>query len=982
MLRIKNLPLFLIFFFLFYIYLNLELLIWDILNPGGFWGIIWFYVLSFLLLASLFIIWDILDLVIMMRKVEKARLRNLILVGIFLLLGTVVYYGSAIALPWIFYNRYKYIERSERFFDKGKYSAALDYSVKVLKKASLDKKPPSIIWIIPYIYDKSKRGTERKHFRYYQASVNNAYCLQAIGNHNRDAEELYSKLLLFSKVKFPDKPEYLILPLMGKAMIYLAEGKNIEAENCFNELITYVNNIDKVEVDNMVQTLIFYSIYAQKNGDFDKSFKLRKQAQEVYLNSGKSLETTIYLSLVINVASDLLNSSKFEEAKELLKENAKTARKRNDRVIYLDFLKLEAQVAEHEGDLQKSEEILKEILTKVKKNQGLEHLDYAKSLYDLAFFYYRNGKNNNASVEFAKALELAKKNNSANKPVYYKILLGKALNDYADKKFDDLQEILNDIEKFLFNQINENFLFLSEDEREKYVLSLSGQIDLINSLYIGLNKKDLTTKIYNNVLSTKSIALQSNQYLRRIITNSQNSNLKELYNKVILEKEELSTINLADSKNLTKYSQLEQSLLAKEKELFNGIRSIAEFKQFDVNSISWNDVQSYLNENEAAIEYINLPSKPEDYSKKTYYALVLRKGYDSPLLIRLFDEEKVESLLTSNGNTRERISEIYSETNIKRLYDLIWAPVEGSLQGVSTVYISPTGILHQISFPAILSKNKEEFVFLGSTRSIVESDFNESIDKNTTSILYGDIDYDIDSIPNSDSATIITSLNELQSLIVREDLKSLTNTRVEIEKISELFREKGFSVSLKSGKYATEESFKALSNTNVGLIHFATHGYYYPIQNKAELINLGIGNEFRYEIQNPLFRSGLLLAGANNPKKSGGNSDGILTAFEISNTDLHKVDLVVMSACETGLGDIKGNEGVFGLQRAFKIAGVKSIIMSLWKVPDLQTSELMELFYKYYISGNSKQMSLALAQKELRVKYNNPFYWAAFIVME
>ena len=207
MLRIKNLPLLLISFCLLYIYLNLELFIWDILNPGGFWGIIWFYVISFLLLASLFVIWDILDLVIMMRKVEKAKFRNLFLVGSFLLLGTGLYYGSAIALPWVFYNRYKYIERSERFFDKGKYSAALDYSVKVLKKSSLEKKPPSKLWFIPYIYDKSKSGSERKHFRYYQASVNNAYCLQAIGNRNRDAEELYSKLLLFSKEKFPDKPE-------------------------------------------------------------------------------------------------------------------------------------------------------------------------------------------------------------------------------------------------------------------------------------------------------------------------------------------------------------------------------------------------------------------------------------------------------------------------------------------------------------------------------------------------------------------------------------------------------------------------------------------------------------------------------------------------------------------------------------------------------------------------------------------------------
>lgn len=640
------------------------------------------------------------------------------------------------------------------------------------------------------------------------------------------------------------------------------------------------------------------------------------------------------------------------------------------------------QIAEHEGDLKKSEKILKDILVRIKKNQGIKHLDYAKSLYDLAFFNYRNRKNNSADEEFLEAINLVKRNSSINNPVYYKILLGKTLNDFAENNFDGIEKNLSEIESFLYNQINENFLFLAEDEREKYVLSLSGQIDLINSVYVGINKRELAIKMYNNILSTKSIALQSNQYLRRIILNSQNYNLINLFETIIREKEELSAINLSDSKNLSNYSQLELSLLTKEKELFNEIQSLAEFKQFDVNSISWEDVQSYLKENEAAIEYINLPSNPEDYSKKTYYALVLRKGYDLPLLIKLFDEEKVESLLTRNGSTKERISAIYSDNNLKNLYDLIWAPIEGSLQGVSKVYISPSGILHQISFPAILSKNQEEFVFFGSTRSIVESGFNESINKKTTSIFYGDIDYDIDSLSISDTAAIITSLNELQSLIVRVGLKSLPNTKDEIEKISALFKEKGLSVSLISGKNATEESFKALSNTNVGLIHFATHGYYYPIQNIVELISPTFGNEINSEMQNPLFRSGLLLAGANNPHKPGGNSDGILTAFEISNTDLHNVDLVVMSACETGLGDIKGNEGVFGLQRAFKIAGVRSIIMSLWKVPDLQTSELMELFYKYYISGNSKQMSLTLAQKELRDKYKDSFYWAAFIVME
>lgn len=135
-----------------------------------------------------------------------------------------------------------------------------------------------------------------------------------------------------------------------------------------------------------------------------------------------------------------------------------------------------------------------------------------------------------------------------------------------------------------------------------------------------------------------------------------------------------------------------------------------------------------------------------------------------------------------------------------------------------------------------------------------------------------------------------------------------------------------------------------------------------------------------------MFRSGIVLAGANNIWKSGKKiecvEDGILTAFEVSTMNLLNTDLMILSACESGLGDIRGDEGVFGLQRSFKIAGVKNIIVSLWKVPDKETSELMELFYTNWID---KKMTLEEAfldaQKNMRLKYSEPYYWAAFILI-
>ena len=176
------------------------------------------------------------------------------------------------------------------------------------------------------------------------------------------------------------------------------------------------------------------------------------------------------------------------------------------------------------------------------------------------------------------------------------------------------------------------------------------------------------------------------------------------------------------------------------------------------------------------------------------------------------------------------------------------------------------------------------------------------------------------------------------------------------------------------------------------VLHIATHGYFFPdiVRKKDDGLQLTDDKKqtaFRVS-ENPLLRSGLIFAGANpswtNPGYvSTAIDDGILTAYEISNMDLSKVKLVVLSACETGLGDIKGSEGVFGLQRSFKLAGVNNIIMSLWKVPDEKTRELMQRFYQFCFSGKSISEAFNSAQNVMRNKYpDSPYYWAGFTLLQ
>lgn len=192
-----------------------------------------------------------------------------------------------------------------------------------------------------------------------------------------------------------------------------------------------------------------------------------------------------------------------------------------------------------------------------------------------------------------------------------------------------------------------------------------------------------------------------------------------------------------------------------------------------------------------------------------------------------------------------------------------------------------------------------------------------------------------------------------------------------------------------SGKQATEEAFKKLSgNNSPRVLHIASHGFFFPDPKKQNL------NEFGDESQqvfrssdNPLNRAGLLLAGANRVWKGDtlpvNVEDGILTAYEVSNVSLNNTELVVLSACETGLGDIKGSEGVFGLQRAFKMAGAAYLLMSLWKVPDTETTELMTKFYSTWFSGKTIPEAFHQTQTYMKSKYpNDPYKWAAFVLVE
>jgi CHAT domain-containing protein len=180
-----------------------------------------------------------------------------------------------------------------------------------------------------------------------------------------------------------------------------------------------------------------------------------------------------------------------------------------------------------------------------------------------------------------------------------------------------------------------------------------------------------------------------------------------------------------------------------------------------------------------------------------------------------------------------------------------------------------------------------------------------------------------------------------------------------------------------------------------GILHLATHGFFLADQPRDPNQNLhdpgtlpasadgGAGRLFRARLENPLLRSRLALAGVNTWLRQGSPpaeaEDGLLTAEDVTGLDLLDTELVVLSACETGLGEVHVGEGVFGLRRAFVLAGAQTLVMSLWKVPDRQTQELMEQFYQRLLAGQPRAEALRQAQLAVKAHYPKVLSWGAFI---
>lgn len=400
----------------------------------------------------------------------------------------------------------------------------------------------------------------------------------------------------------------------------------------------------------------------------------------------------------------------------------------------------------------------------------------------------------------------------------------------------------------------------------------------------------------------------------------------------------------------------------------------AEFS-VQLSKVTLDSIKKEIPPDAALIEFATYrpyDSKIEDaekaYGSPRYVAYILQKNKEV-ICKEIGDKRTIDEAINSLRQALRNSKNMEVKQHARVADEKIMRPLRSVLGNAKQLLISPDDNLNLIPFEALIDENGRylienySFNYLTSGRDLLRLQTNRT-SKNKSVIFanptFGEPSEEQLAKFNANEKMRKRSVTAGNSL-VETYFAPLSATMLEGRSILQLFPETEFL----SGTQATETALKNL--TAPRFLHIASHGFFLQdAENKSTA-------------ENPLLRSGIALTGANQRKS--GNDDGILTALEASGLNLWGTKLVVLSACDTGLGDVKNGEGVYGLRRAFTLAGTETLMMSLWEVSDVVTRELMMNYYKNLKNGMERGESLRQVQLQMLKKKGreHPFYWAAFI---
>ncbi len=637
-----------------------------------------------------------------------------------------------------------------------------------------------------------------------------------------------------------------------------------------------------------------------------------------------------------------------------------------------------------------AERLLSRAIELRKENLGENNVDFLFSLNNLGLVKMDVGAYAESEKLLLRALALSKEFFGSTHQYTAVCTSNVGMMYWKKGSIDKAAAYLKQSLNISLDRIDKVFPALNDKDKTSFYSTVQKDFELFAYFTAENHRRipSLVADMYNYTIATKALLLNTSNKIKKRILGSGDAALIDLYQEWKTKKNRLAQVwqmsTSGKAKSGIDQASLEAEVEALEKKLSSSSELFA--ASADKKRYTSKDIQKALKPGEAVVELVRYRKFNFEFTDTVHYAAILiRHNADQPEMVVFENGNYLETRGASAY--RNCIANAIPDT---RSYDAFWKPVAAKLSGTQTIFVSPDGVYNQINLNSLYNTVTKKYVIEETEiQQVTNTKDVLSLPKKATirnAMMLGFPDYKThpadrfqnnvreeteqisDSVKRSFSNTVITPL---------------PGTLSEVNTIASIFKEKNIEVQVVTGVRANESFVKKVESPSV--MHIATHGFF--LADLPEGTEEGRGSFLGFETvkvdENPLLRSGILLAGAEKSfsGERAANEDGVLSAYEAMTLNLDETQLVVLSACETGLGEVKNGEGDYGFQRALIIAGAEAVVMSLWKVSDQVTQELMTEFYRYWVDNRPKREAFLMAQNKVRQSHPEPYFWAPFVMI-
>jgi len=868
-------------------------------------------------------------------------------------------------------------------------------------------------------------GEEHPHFAV--SLINLAGLYRRMGNYAA-AEPLYRQALEINRQAQGEGHPDFATSLNNLAGLYQAMGNYAAAEPLSRQALEIRRQVVSEGHPDFAKSLNSLAYLYKTMGNYAAAEPLYQQALEIRRQALGEEHPHFAVSL-INLAALYMAMGSYVAAEPLYRQALEINRQAlgEQHTHFAASLKNLAELYRVMDNYADAEPLFRQALEIYRQVLGEQHPHFATSLNSLAYLYKTMGNYAAAEPLYRQALEIRRQALGEQHPDFATSLNNLAVLCVATQREDEGLTLRKQAAAIDDHMIGQIFSIGSESQRMAYLKSIQVHYDIFLSLVFQYfpDSSEAIAAALELVLRRKAIGAEALAAQRDAVLGGQYPELEPKLHQFTALRMQIAQKTLAGPGQ--EGAQAHQQLLAEWNSLKERLEAelaqeIPEMNlEQDLRAVDLSVVAQALPGQSVLVEFVRfnvfnfkaVPARNESKWKPArYMAFIIPVAQpDNVRMIDLGEAKPIDrmiaalrSLITRETESRgsrdlgalpvEEVRAVSVNQGIE-LRRVLFDPLITALRGCKRLLLAPDGDLTRLPFEVLPTDEGRRLIddyrisYLSTGRDVLRFAAESTIQP-TEPLLIADPDFDLGGDGAASSAETTPPSGRQSRDLGRDErhFQRLPGTRLEGERIGKMLGAQPWLAGA-----ALEARLK--NHRSPRILHMATHGFFLEDQKQdlnQEFLDLGavggqeemgLGRLTGAGLENPLLRSGLALAGANTWLTQGNPpveaEDGILTAEDVTGLDLLATEMVVLSACETGLGEIRAGEGVFGLRRAFVLAGARTLVMSLWKVPDQETQELMEDFYRRVLDGQSRADALREAQLAIREKHPDPLYWGAFI---